>query len=428
MKNLNYYLNLLNRENAAGINDFNTINDTESYEPKIKNFKLPNRMFKFSISVASLLVTSLLVSIPFVTLNNIFEKEKEIENKIDEDANYDYFNIKGINYIELTDEELGKIGILKNNDTLLFKIEMYFTTNSDYWENGGYKRGKLPESAINSSHKYWSKKGYDVKSDFLVKATFKISYNYFNHYNHKYADWDHNQFNLYQPVMVHSTDTPGSNNAKSSTSTFVNYYSPLASGFEDAIDTLSDNLFSYTKPKMVNEVPSLKRLIPIRIILTKNINNVIHKTEVILWYIPTYELVNNLPDRYKYKLINELNLIKKIEKNEITYEEACSQLNDETNVLLDCESYHHDLIIQSIYPSPGIDDISLNFMNKKEQELTIIIYDLNGIEKQKVCINKLFGAGNQNLSLSINNLEKGMYIIAIIDSQGNSITSKFIKE
>jgi len=427
MKNLNYYLNLLNRENATGITEINSINEIVNYEPKIKNFKLLNRMFKFSISVASLFVMALLVTVPFITKNNFYEKENEIENKND-NANYDYFNIKGINYIELTDEELGKIGVLKSNDTILFKTEMYITTNSTFWKDGGIRIAKVPESTQKSLREYYSSIKYDVNSNFLVKRSYKISWDLFYDVTHKYGNWDNELFDPNLPVAVYKFNVLGFPDNEKSGEYDINFYSPLGSGFEDAVDTLSNNIFHFATTRSIIDVPSLKKLIPIRILLTKNINNVSHKKEVILWFIPTYEFVNNLPDRYKYKLINELNLIKKIEKNEITYEEACNQLNDENNVLLNCESYHQDLVIQSIYPSPGIDDISLNFTNKKEQELSVIIYDLNGLEKQKVCINKLFGAGNQNLSLSINNLEKGMYIIAIFDKQGNTITSKFIKD
>lgn len=77
--------------------------------------------------------------------------------------------------------------------------------------------------------------------------------------------------------------------------------------------------------------------------------------------------------------------------------------------------------IYSIYPNPASDSVTIDLTNRKEEKLTVQLVGMEG----KIASTKSILGGQKN-TLDISDLGKGMYLILIVDSKGQTIGSKRI--
>jgi hypothetical protein len=437
-----------NLENKINENIESNYNLDNNYSPLSKITKLSNFSFlsKFLISlgVTVLLVTSAFLFIP------VFDKillEKYIKIVNFATGNYaanddlDYLNFKDIVYLELSDSELKNIGIIKSNDTVFLETEsLYYPdsirANIRFRDDEKLDSLERQTQLLNYSHNEnlrYSKKGYDTNDVILLKRKYEISHYLFNSYLLQYNGWANNVYNKYAPVAIH---TDGSCYLGSSTKCIsTNTESPIISDFKESVDTIARNFSYFSKPRSIKTLALLSKMIPVKITMynhnpskPKKTRFPIIKTEVVLWFIPTEEFLNALPERYGLRIRNELQIIEKIENGEITTKQACKELGNEKSVFGICMNFHDNLEITSIYPSPGREDTRVKFINNKEQLLTAKIYNYNATEINTIVEKKQFSTGEHILWIDLSKFAPGFYIVVIIDEEGNTISSKFMKE
>ncbi len=79
-----------------------------------------------------------------------------------------------------------------------------------------------------------------------------------------------------------------------------------------------------------------------------------------------------------------------------------------------------------ISPNPVGNEFNLSIESLSDQKINILIHDITG----KTIINKNISLvqGSNNINVDVNNLEKGLYVITLFDSNNNRIgISKFSK-
>lgn len=450
MKKLDEYFSSYNKnlDRLSNSNDVSSIQKS-NYEPKIgiaaKNI------------IPMLVKLGLLSALVLIGISNYMLYQKNLEdfevlmvnlleklNVIDTRSGFDFMNITDINYVELSDDELAAIGILKKGDTVSVITEDIMPAYSNE-EKIDYERIKdslmrLPQHQNDTeikisiaSYKKYDKLGYDTNNVQLIKSKYNISFYSFNSYTMHYQGWVHDKFSSFSPISIQSFCSSKAR-YKASYLTTLNS-SPIAKEYESGLDTLSQLFTSLNSKKSINSMGVLSRLIPVKIKIynksgykPKNKKYTIVESEIILWYVPTDEFINALPERYSSRLRHELEIIEKIESGEIKKEEACKELQESESILGLCPVHHENLEIKSIYPSPGREDTHIKFTNGKEQKLSVYLFDMKGEEVKCIADKKLFLQGEHNLWIDLSNLISGIYIAVIIDDEGNAISSKFIKE
>jgi hypothetical protein len=463
MKKLDEYINLYNKNldlKCTSIQNQPKNPFNENYEPstkigKIKGLSLLSKILISALVSFTIILTSIyfLLPVEYIQLaKSLLESEGQSlkESKIDKDSIY--YNIKDLVFLELSDIELEKIGIIKKNDSIIFETEYLYQPqfkdsakiqNITYLGKNdlGNNRYILSPKCKFKTRKI-VKMGYDTNQIQLVKNQSIITYYRFKTNTIKYEGWDNSKFNKFAPVSIHYHSFSDSKKVITYRESHIwnEIYSPILKGYEAALDTMGSYMENSSDVVSINKLGTLSKLIPIKITIynknkkmssekTTTIDDfLIEKTEVILWYVPTEEFLNALPERYGLKVRNELQIIDKIEKGEISTKQACKELGDEESILGICLNYHKNLEIKSIYPSPGREDTHIKFENGKEQKLSVYLFDMSGKEVKCVADKKLFSQGEYNLWVDLSNINPGIYIAVIIDEEGNSISSKLIKE
>jgi hypothetical protein len=462
MKKLDNYINSFNKNLDIKITDLkvqtsNPLN--ENFIPKTKINKFQGISFTSKLLISSLTTLAVLFT-AFMLL--VPESEKQIignlinysqlskkSDDLKKDSNY--FNINELVYLELNEAELEKIGIIMKNDSLFIEGELLYNPQlKDSVSKNNATIGisdsrefltRLPHVKIFNTKKI-SKYGYDTNKTQLVKNQSIITHYRWKTNIIKYDGWNHSKFNKFAPVSIHNHSISSfMNKVRYSERIMVNeFFSPILKGFKVALDTM-ENCFSFSNfDGSMNRLGTSSKLIPVKISLYNHKKlwskekkytideYLLEKTEVYLWYVPTEELLNALPERYSLRIRIELQIIDKIENGEISTKEACSELGKEESLLGICLNYHENLEIKSIYPSPGREDTRIKFTNGKEQPLSVIIYDMSGKEIIRIADKKSFSLGSHELLIDLSRMQSGIYFAVIIDEEGNAISSKFMKE
>ncbi|WP_045114036.1 T9SS type A sorting domain-containing protein [Microscilla marina] len=106
---------------------------------------------------------------------------------------------------------------------------------------------------------------------------------------------------------------------------------------------------------------------------------------------------------------------------------------------LDCNSFRQTNYYQSItqpevvglniYPNPVVQKTTLQIHLPQAEDLTVEVFDLNGVAQKTLFIGKRFPAGNNQIPLSVGLLAPGKYLIKVTSSLSNiKITQPIIKQ
>ncbi|WP_299458772.1 T9SS type A sorting domain-containing protein [uncultured Microscilla sp.] len=106
---------------------------------------------------------------------------------------------------------------------------------------------------------------------------------------------------------------------------------------------------------------------------------------------------------------------------------------------IDCNSFRQTNYYQSItqsevvglnvYPNPVIQKTTLQIHLPQAEDLTVEVFDLNGVAQKTLLIGKRFPAGNNQIPLSLGLLAPGKYLIKVTSSLSNiKITQPIIKQ
>ena len=148
---------------------------------------------------------------------------------------------------------------------------------------------------------------------------------------------------------------------------------------------------------------------------------------LLLWFIASKELVNKLPERYRAGIMKELSYLDKIEKGEMTLEEACDNLPEESYLNL-CAMKSGALTFTKIYPNPAKDVINIEYINHIDAKVRISLVDANGNMIQVLQDMKEVNSGMNLFKADISKVQSGLYMIVLESDSGEQIMQKIIIE
>ncbi len=146
-----------------------------------------------------------------------------------------------------------------------------------------------------------------------------------------------------------------------------------------------------------------------------------------LWYLPTTEFLNALPERYSKSIRKELAILDKIENQNVEPEKACKGF-DEESFLGICDLSSGALSNIKIAPNPCMFELDVTFNATDKRTVNIEIFDINGRNVKTLGNFNLSNFGEQSFSFDISQLRTGLYQLVIISDQGEKISKRFIKQ
>jgi hypothetical protein len=343
-----------------------------------------------------------------------------LDKKWEKDRGLDFVpqKIAGIEKLELTWDELKKIGIRVEDGKLVSNgQEWYFTKNKE--------KGYLD---------ILRDKKYPINIDsgiFRIKTMIDtISYDMENIKPLEYNGWSMSKASKIMPVAITSycffvhVKEDGSQVLEARTTEYIEDKSPLLAQYTD-----SNDLLNWSKEGFSSK---LKLLIPVNIVLG-NPNaidpNNRRLSKINYWFFATEEFVELLPDRYRIPIMKELKMISSVEEGSMSYEEACSALKGESYFGL-CTMESENIKNLKIYPNPSFDgEFNLKFDLLKTCKLSFDVYSTDG-EKianiDGIMENEVRGLG---LVLELgDSISNGVYLLSISTDLGDMITTKIIIE
>ncbi len=337
----------------------------------------------------------------------------------------DQTKVTNINALELDTKELSKLGINKSKNEIAYPIEYINIDNELVYRDNRYQ---------------FSYDEIDLYENYVPFGSGNIAK---EHYRKSYKD-DKNtkkihNFNPVRPV------------ATSLNSSFVFYNSPCLYYAKNTLNSLykkqdydgfySRHISANTKipiyvtdgddfeligSKPENYMPylaMLDRLIPVKI----ETGFAKIPGPLYLWYLPTIEFLNALPERYSKSLRKELEILDKIENQNVPAEKACTGFEEESFLGI-CDLSEGALSNIKIAPNPCMYDLKLSFTSSEKRSVSMEVFDINGRNV------KIFGNftienfGEQTYTFDISSLQTGIYQLVIISDKGEKISKRFIKQ
>lgn len=342
-----------------------------------------------------------------------FYKTKELQHLIDEaeqknasKSEVKETEINAIHYIELTNEELIKMGISKEDKW----IKVPNISSSNYLFYGKYsKSGSEHEFDVSPNH--MPTKPHQGEGVFIVP----------NSPTEKpYALRPSYPKETYpQPQLI----TDGTGLHWRMYQIEDDSTRPVLSGFyakgKNIKNTVQEELLS---KRAVNTDYILKRLntlIAIRVRSNEGYdsklerNSAVHP-DLIIWYQPDSLFLSRLPVALAQQIRDELNHVQSNRNGySCVYFEACTNVNGSISDYM-------------LYPNPAEDKSSLSITLDDSRILTVVLTDISGKIVSSIVKQQLFNKGEYTLGFSVNELSDGMYLLRILTDKGEHITQRLI--
>ncbi|MBM2816670.1 MAG: type sorting protein [Ignavibacteria bacterium] len=398
-----------------------------------------SKMFYASIGSCLLAALFYLIStekLPFgqnVKLTDIREKNQIAKTNSLKNENIDdrkYFNWTNLRIIELTDEELEKIGIVKTDSGYIVITERYFHKKM-------HGELKLRKDLYNKKYVSYNKAGYPKVDKFLLKEENFLKLNNIRTKIIPYKGWSNEEFSLTAPIAITSNHYKGKYNGFS-IGMHINK-SPILKGSNNIGENLLDDFANLTPTKNIREVPVLTKLVSLKIKIgfksdvpdldPKNRyqefrNAKVNYAEFILWYYPTEEFLDAIPIRFSKPLRKELGIFKKIETGEIKPNDACKELNGEQSFFGLCNFASGGIHEITLYPNPASGATSLKLHLIESRKIDISIYDQSGRMVRSIEQNMQLLIGTQEYNIDLSGFNPGFYIISIKSDKGEEVIQK----
>ncbi|MCK5743002.1 MAG: T9SS type A sorting domain-containing protein [Chlorobi bacterium] len=348
--------------------------------------------------------------------------------------------ISGIRMLELTEKEFAALNIQKKDYGYSMIIERRYTPSEDN-DSSSYKARftnkfkTFAEYKLNILSKL-AKKGYDTsQKQLLVKTKQMFKVNRINTWKMKYRRWNNDAEPGVYPELITSEHFKGK--ISKSHLYYSLYHSVDTDKYTKSLEILSMK-FAYSSTDELRKLPLMNKLIPIKFhvgdpdalpndtTLTLREQNYTY-AEVILWYMPTEEFLEALPDRYEIPIREELGLMKEVADGNITHEELCEKLSEDS-YFNQCEPESESISEAKVYPNPVGTRTKCAFTLEKDDIVSIAVYELTGRKITDVITNKQFTAGVNTVEVNTAGLQKGMYLLLINQSQGEQTVVRFVVE
>ncbi|TAL69751.1 MAG: T9SS type A sorting domain-containing protein [Bacteroidetes bacterium] len=303
-------------------------------------------------------------------------------------------NVKGIQMIELSNDELAAIGI---------KIE------SNAWHGGGIS--------------YYEKfKGNNLKLCTLhVEGGLTIDGKEYSLNN-----TENKSLNCLPTSIKMITDNAGNRR--------ITWFKDdsIFSKNENSIDSISD-VYNKKYFKQINknldDYLKVNKLISIEVYMGKNLNkdnfNRNDDYAFILWFEPTTEFIEKLPEKYRNKINNEIDAIKDETNNCQILPKTIAGEEPFFDVWRACNGAIEKL---NLYPNPTSEKINVEFNLKSERQIRIIMNDLSGVKILELMNSTMLVAGTYTKSFYLHNVQPGLYLISVISDCGEQAVQRVIVE
>jgi hypothetical protein len=167
-----------------------------------------------------------------------------------------------------------------------------------------------------------------------------------------------------------------------------------------------DNNFDIHDKNVVDSIKNenINVLIPIKVHL-KEIR--IKENEITLWYLPTDEFIDALPDRIKHEL--------KIERNAI--------INDSLNFTSTCTYFEvckSTLSVENlrVFPNPTKQSVTIEFSVYESAVGNISLYNIGGSQVKVLLSNQTFVSRNNSFKFELSDVTPGIYLVSLQTDKG----------
>lgn len=306
-------------------------------------------------------------------------------------------SILGIQKIQLTQEELNKIGLVFDGDKVFIKTE-------------------------------------DVSGNQFMVTTIAIDSNDYYDVGTEYSD---SPLSTITPMIVASHWNQGSNTYKS----FLHF--PHRSFTFDSLSISqkelereamkfnsspsSDRDFSF--PNTINDYPKLSKLIPIYIRLGSSIiegTNKKYGADIYLWYYPTPEFVAALPNRYRIPLQQELDVITDVVECKMPVGQVCERITGEKTFFDFCRKSSGSIAMVQAYPNPASNQVTCRYQLTNQRSVTITLHELSGKFLRELMAQQNVTAGIHEPELQLRDIPPGAYLIAVKTNTGDQAVQRII--
>ena len=250
-------------------------------------------------------------------------------------------DIQGVNVLDLTERELEQLDVNFQREGMVFTMEQLVPVD-----------------------KQVRSLGYDTEAS-LTPVRFQVSLDTFSI---KYDPIQMSRAQIHTPVLVSNSwirsgdkETRGSglDMIFSTDAPVLNKLGEEGYDLGEGIDQLYllDKNDVLTEEEIVVKLASLNKLIPVRVQMTSDEfiagADRYQGAEVFLWYVPTPQLIDALPERYRDPLKRELDAIAAVEAEGLPSYEVCDRIAGESTFLDVCRSSAGAVEGTTVWPNPA---------------------------------------------------------------------------
>lgn len=188
---------------------------------------------------------------------------------------------------------------------------------------------------------------------------------------------------------------------------FASYYSVSDRVLHNTIRRIDE------KSEIITE--GANKLIPVLVSIENAQESVFKKADIILWFEPTDNFINALPDNYKSALKKELGMPEKPKTGEQRYTDTW---REEDGALINTR----------VYPNPTQDfDVRFSFSLSENRTCSIGIMDMFGHTLSVAKENMPFEKGEHRIDINLQDIDKnGIYLIVMQTDAGEQIVQRLI--
>ena len=391
-------------------------------------------------------------------------KETTKEEESEENIHMDIRDIQGLIVLELSKDELAALNI-KTTDTSLtyFSEDLYFKSVNKFWHkrwisilaDKNYDTSFRKPLLERSKHDVvWKSLDNSSSGEILVILTdtpyvFDTQFNpdeYSLILQHgddimNYEGWNYTDYLKFNPIMF-SFDEDNfisfAPNLFFGDSLLKSYYELMVSIWKsyeyfddnpelDSGDVLGDLYFNniLKLDTMQYNICESHKLLPVRISVPFD-SSITKKAQIDLWYIATEDFISALPERYSKPLRKEIKILDDLSKDLIPYEDACRGLTGQESFFDLCRRQSDAVINFSVYPNPASEHVNLNFEVLQKRKFNISLHDINGKFIRQIADYKLFSEGCHEYPVTLDDIQNGIYIIALTSDYGDQLIRRLI--
>jgi hypothetical protein len=173
-------------------------------------------------------------------------------------------------------------------------------------------------------------------------------------------------------------------------------------------------------------INSTNRLVPVRVkknlIPTESI-----KEDLIFWFTPTESFFDALPKEIGDEIRQEYHALL-VKDNPGMFPVQSLANTTSCKYFEECKVNFDGMVKMNVFPNPTIDLVNIEVEFSKPIEYYIALYDIGGRSVKMLKKSELVAAGSHQHTVSLGNIPKGIYILAIRDNNGSMKIQRVIKQ